>query len=98
MVLVNGNAATDLSDLSDRSSLLIIEFSTHVVDTWSVRSFGSVVCTLGHFTNLNHTNHCHTGLLTSQEYNVAKTGLALNGPWTRFLEATISDVISFSSS
>ena len=31
---------------------------------------------LGHFTNLNHTNHCHTGLLTSQEYNIAKTILA----------------------
>src|SRR5689334_3749868 len=31
---------------------------------------------LGHFTNLNHTNHCHTGLLTHQEYNIAKTILA----------------------
>src|SRR5919197_5006052 len=31
---------------------------------------------LGHFTNLGHTNHCHTGLLTNQEYNIAKTVLA----------------------
>jgi hypothetical protein len=31
---------------------------------------------LGHFTNLGHTTHCHTGLLTSQEYNIARTVLA----------------------
>jgi hypothetical protein len=31
---------------------------------------------LGHFTNLGHTTHCRTGLLTSQEYNIARTVLA----------------------
>jgi hypothetical protein len=35
----------------------------------------SSVESLTNFTNLGHTDHCHTGLLTSEEYGVAKSVL-----------------------
>jgi hypothetical protein len=35
----------------------------------------SSVESLSNFTNLGHTDHCHTGLLTSEEYGLAKSVL-----------------------